>query len=47
MADVRSLDQYHERYVPLQAVSLRENPSLAEVIGPLYSMSEDDPDGAA
>lgn len=44
MADVRSLDEYRERYVPLQAMPLRENPSLAEIIGPLFPALEDDPD---
>lgn len=45
MADIYSLDEYRSRYVTLE---LRENPSLAEVIGPLYPVpEEDDPDDAA
>lgn len=47
MADIRSLDEYRARYIRLQSVDLKENPPLAEVIGPLYPELEDDPDDAA
>ena len=47
LADIRSLDEYRARYVRLQSVELKENPTLAEVIGPLYPDPEDDPDDAA
>lgn len=47
MADVRSLDEYRNRYIPLQAMELRENPTIADVLGPLVPLVEDDPDDAA
>lgn len=44
MAEIYSLDEYRARYATLE---LRENPSIAEVIGPLYPVPDDDPDDAA
>jgi hypothetical protein len=47
MDNLRSLDEYRNKYVPLQAVELKENPTLAEVVGPLYTVPDDEPDDAA
>lgn len=47
MATIYSLDEYRSRYVTLTSVNLRENPTLAEVVGPLVPLPEDDPDDAA
>jgi hypothetical protein len=48
VATIYSLDEYRAKYITLASVPLRENPPLAEVIGPLYpALDDDDPDDAA
>lgn len=47
MTEITSLDEYRTRYVPIAAMELRDNPSLAEVVQPLWPRVEDDPDDDA